>query len=415
VRSPWAVIAAREFLERVRTKWFVIGTLLGPIGMLALIIIPALLARAGAEGVHVKVVDHTGKLAPAIVSVLGGEGWKVEEVTGPAAEEKVLLDEIAAGTINGFVTVPADGLASGKIVYLGDNATNQGVVIALNKAIVGAVMKRRALDANVTDAQLATIMAPIDVDAKHSTGSAEGSSGAAAFLVGYAIMLILYMAIVLYGMNVMRSVVQEKTSRIVELMVAAAKPRALMAGKILGVGAVGLVQLVVWLGMAYLTMTYRENVLGLFGVSGAGGVEMPSLRLQEIGVAIIYFILGYFFYAAMYAAVGAMVSTEQEAQQAQTPVLLLLIIPMTCMQLVANDPRGSTAELMTMLPFSSPILMPMRYLLGGASLGQLVASIAILAASTAVVVMLAARIYRVGILMYGKRPSMRELMRWLRY
>jgi ABC-2 type transport system permease protein len=216
-------------------------------------------------------------------------------------------------------------------------------------------------------------------------------------------------------MNVMRSVVQEKTSRVVELMVAAAKPRALMAGKIIGVGAVGLLQLAIWLGMAYLTIQYREHVLGVFGVEGSGGFAIPPLRPSEIAIALAYFLFGYFFYAALYAAVGAMVSSEQEAQQAQTPVILLLIIPMTCMQLVANDPRGSTAELMTMLPFSSPILMPMRYLLGGASVLQLVLSLAILIASTAIVVAIAARIYRVGILMYGKRPSLRELARWLRY
>jgi ABC-2 type transport system permease protein len=167
--------------------------------------------------------------------------------------------------------------------------------------------------------------------------------------------------------------------------------------------------------MAYLTIEYREQVLGVFGVEGTGGFSIPALELGEILVALAYFLLGYFFYAALYAAVGAMVSTEQEAQQAQTPVVLLLIIPMACMQLVANDPRGGTAELMTMLPFSSPILMPMRFLLGGASLAQLLLSLAILVASTAIVVVLAARIYRVGILMYGKRPTLRELARWLRY
>jgi ABC-2 type transport system permease protein len=416
VTAAWMVIARREFVERVRTKWFVIGTLLGPIGMIALIVIPAVLARVGDDTVRVKVVDHTHRLGPLVVTTLrSAEGWRVEEVPDPPSLDQALLDEIRDDRIDGFITIPADGLGAGRITYQGDNATNQGVVVAIHKHVTAAVLSVRAADVHVTPEQMKAVMSNVDIKVNHTTGEAKGAEGATVFLVGYALMLILYMAIVLYAMNVMRSVVQEKTSRVVELMVAAAKPRALMAGKIIGVGAVGLVQLSVWLGMAYLTMAYRESVLGLFGVDGAGGFALPSLRLPEIAVVLVYFVLGYFFYASLYAAVGAMVSTEQEAQQAQTPVILLLIIPMTCMQLVANDPRGGTAELMTMLPFSSPILMPMRFLLGGASGLQLALSLAILAASTAGVVVVAARIYRVGILMYGKRPSLRELARWLRY
>lgn len=415
--APWLVIAKREFVERVRTKWFVIATLLGPIGMIALIVIPAVLARAGAESVTVKVVDHTHKLGAVISAKLStDQRWTMVAVPeGPDAAQDKLLGQIQSGEINGFITIPADAIDAGTITYQGDNATNQGVVVALHRAIRDSVVQFRASAVGVSEQQVAALTAPISLDILHTTGEAEGTSGGIVFLIGYVIMFILYMAILLYAMNVMRSVVQEKTSRVVELMVAAARPQALMAGKIIGVGAVGLFQLTVWLGMAYLTMTYRQQVLGVFGVEGAGGVAIPSLRPQEVALVLAYFLLGYFFYASLYAAVGAMVSTEQEAQQAQTPVVLLLIIPMTCMQLVANDPRGGTAELMTMLPFSSPILMPMRYLLGGASGLQVAMSLGILVASTAGVVFLAARVYRTGILMYGKRPTMRELLRWLRY
>jgi ABC-2 type transport system permease protein len=415
--APWLVIAKREFVERVRTKWFVIATLLGPIGMIALIVIPAVLARAGAESVTVKIVDRTNKLGAVISTKLATDRhWNMVAVPdGPEAAPDKLLAQIQSGEINGFITIPADALDAGTITYQGDNATNQGVVVALHRAIRDSVVQFRATAIGVSEQQVATLTAPISLDILHTTGEAEGTSGGIVFLIGYVIMFILYMAILLYAMNVIRSVVQEKTSRVVELMVAAARPQALMAGKILGVGAVGLFQLTVWLGMAYLTMTYRQQVLGVIGVEGAGGVAIPSLRPQEVALILAYFLLGYFFYAALYAAVGAMVSTEQEAQQAQTPVVLLLIIPMTCMQLVANDPRGGTAELMTMLPFSSPILMPMRFLLGGASAAQVAVSLAILVASTAGVVFLAARVYRTGILMYGKRPTMRELLRWLRY
>jgi ABC-2 type transport system permease protein len=274
----------------------------------------------------------------------------------------------------------------------------------------------RAADAKLSLDLIHSVTKKVGVLPIHTTGEAKGSSGFAAFIVGYVIVFILYMAILLYAMNVMRSVVQEKTSRIVELMVAAAKPRALMAGKILGVGAVGLLQLAIWLGMGYLTMTYRDSMLGVFGVAPSGSsFALPSLHPIEILVVLIYFVLGYFFYASLYAAVGAMVSSDQEAQQAQTPITMLLVLTIICVQLVANDPRATGPMVLTLIPFSSPILMPMRWLLGGASGAQVILSFAILAASTWLVALASARIFRVGILMYGKRPSLREVARWLRY
>jgi ABC-2 type transport system permease protein len=219
----------------------------------------------------------------------------------------------------------------------------------------------------------------------------------------------------LYAVNVLRSVVQEKTSRVVEIMVSAVKPRAMMLGKIVGVGGVGVFQLSIWAAIAALLLRYHVELLGLFGIGGAAAVDIPSISAVAIFVVLAYFVLGYFFYAALYAAIGAMVNSDQEAQQVQTPVVILLIIPVLCVQLIANDPRSPIAAALTLIPFSSPVLMPMRYLLGGASLWDVALSLALLAASIAVAVHVAARIYRVGILMYGKRPSLRELYRWIRY
>ena len=142
---------------------------------------------------------------------------------------------------------------------------------------------------------------------------------------------------------------------------------------------------------------------------------MPTIGGLDVAVILAYFLLGYFFYASLHAAVGAMVSSDQESQQAQTPLVMLLVIPIACFSVITNDPRGLGAQILTTIPFSSPILMPMRYLLGGATPAQLALSLGILALSMAGVVWLAARIYRVGILMYGKRPTLRELARWVRY
>ena len=411
----WLVIARREFLERVRTPWFVIVTLLGPILMIGVMVLPVILATSMDERSKVQIVDASGKLGGPIGEELAKLGW-TSEVVATDTREAVLLDRIADGTIDGFLTIPADGLAPGVTIdYQGENATSQLGMLILYRSVTNAVQTVRAVEAGLPRAKLEAVMAPVSVSSRHTTGEGPGASGQALLIVSYAVLFVLYMAIVLYATNVMRSVVQEKTNRVVEIMVAAAKPRALMLGKILGVGGAGLIQIAAWTGMAFLTLTFREELLGLFGVAGAGGWSLPPLGLDAFAVILAYFLLGYFFYASLYAAIGAMVSSEQEAQQAQTPVILLLIVPMMCMQLVANDPRGGGAQLLTTLPFSSPILMPMRYLLDGASGGQVALSLGILAASTWLVAWLASRIYRVGILLYGKRPSLRELARWIRY
>jgi ABC-2 type transport system permease protein len=166
--------------------------------------------------------------------------------------------------------------------------------------------------------------------------------------------------------------------------------------------------------MGAITLAYRNEILGLFGRAGVGP-GLPALTVGEIAIALAYFILGYFFYASMYAAVGAMVSSEQDTQQVQMPITMVLVIGFACVSMVSSDPRGSTATIVTMLPFWSALLMPMRYLLGGASLAEVAISLTILAASTVLIARAAAKIYRVGVLMYGKRPGLGELIRWLRY
>jgi len=407
------VVARRELDERVKSKWFVVVTLLGPLFMVALVVVPALIAVKGASGARVEIVDHTGKLGEPIAQALRAVDWDVKVVPA-STPERTELDRIRDGAINGFLVVPVDALDRGQILYRGDNASSQAVSGILKFVVTQVVQRQRADDLKLTKEQADRMLAEVNFVPQHSTGEAEGSSGMGAFFIAYILAFILYMVITLYGVNVMRSVVQEKTSRVMEFLVAVVKPRSLMAGKILGVGGAALIQLTVWLGIGAAALAYREELLGLFGVSGAG-VALPSLALAEISVVLVYFVLGFFFYAAMYAAVGAMVSSEQDTQQVQLPVTMLLVIGVMCLQVVSNDPRGDLSVAMTMIPMWSPMLMPMRYVLGGATAIDLALSLGILLVSTLLVVRAAGKIYRVGVLLYGKRPSVRELVRWLRY
>ena len=410
------VIAKREFLERVRTKWFVAMTVLGPLLMIALIVVPVLFASQGTAGAKVAIADETGVLGAKLVKEFADDDQHWAATIVPATTtDKELLAQLAKKQLSGFLRIPKDALGTGQIVYRGDNATNQIVQITLFKLVTQAVISQRLEDLHQPADKILALLQPPNLRALHTTGATEGENGGAMFFLGYIIALLLYMMITLYGINVMRSVVTEKSSRVVELMVAATKPRAMMAGKIAGVGGAGLAQISIWLIVGGVALAYRAQLLGMFGVSSAAASALPALSLTDFGVIFAFFALGFLFYSTMYAAVGAMVSSEQDSQQAQMPVTIFLVIGMVSMTAVTGDPRGPTAAILTMVPFWSPMLMPLRYLLGGATALQCMISLGILAVSILVVSRAAAKIYRVGILMYGKRPSISELLRWLRY
>jgi ABC-2 type transport system permease protein len=254
---------------------------------------------------------------------------------------------------------------------------------------------------------------------KIQNGKVTGESGQTSFFFAYATWFLLYMAILLYGVQVLGAVVEEKSSRIVEVLVSSLKPFHLMAGKVIGVGAVGLLQLGIWLGAGKLLLDRRAEVAKLLGqsdqvVQAIGSMSLPSIPLATVGVLLVYFLLGYFLYAAMFGAVAAMVNTETEARQAQTPVVMLLVIPSMLMIGILNNPDGQMALTFSLIPFTSPIAMPVRWAAAPVPLPQLAASIAILIATVAAIMWVAGRIYRVGILAYGKKPGLKELVRWVR-
>ncbi len=401
------VIAKREFLERVRTKWFVAMTILGPIFLVGLIVIPALLAGSGGTGAKVDIIDETGKVGPLLSDNFKKLGdWK-PAIIDPATTDEAERAKLRHHDINGFIRIPKDGLEQGRSVYEGDNATNQVVAVVLERSVPLAIIAARGVPLDKLDTP--------KVKRLHSNGEAAGKSGEGTFLLGYIIAFILYMVITLYGINVMRSVVTEKSSRVVELMVATTKPRSMMSGKILGVGGVGLAQVAVWFVFGGVALAYRTEILRKLGASADAASALPSLDAIQVLVIVAFFVLGYLFDSTMYAALGATVSSEQDSQQAAMPITMFLVIAMVSMTAITGDPRGSTSAIMTLVPFWSPMLMPLRFILGGATPAEVALSLGILALSMWVIARAAAKIYRVGILMYGKRPGFAELVRWLRY
>jgi ABC-2 type transport system permease protein len=219
--------------------------------------------------------------------------------------------------------------------------------------------------------------------------------------------MILYMTILLYGVSVQRSVLEDKSSRIVEVLLSSTRPFHLLLGKVLGVAGVGLTQYAIWGAVAMVASAYVRTTSPAL----ANFTAIPPGALVYFAV---YFLLGYLLYAALFAATGSMVNSDQEAQQLQWPVTMLLVVPIIFMQGMFRDPDSTTSVVMSLIPFFSPILMMLRINLHTPPAWQIGLSIVILVLSVLAVTAIAARIFRVGILMYGKRPTLPELMRWVR-
>ena len=418
----WAVVR-REFIERVRTKWFIISTVLGPVFLIGIMVLPAVLATQGSGPRTIAVVDQgSGGLAERVATQLStGNKFivslvKVNDRTPNAALDS-LTSAVQAKRLDGFLLLKPTTLETGKFEYLGRNVASirdmQMLEIALRQIVVVERLTRRGIDpALVEEAQ-----GRIEVETKRITKrGATGETGEATFFLAYFVGFVLYMMIFLYAVNVMRSVIEEKQTRIIEVLVSSMKPFELMLGKVIGVGGVGLFQSAIWGVSALGLLAYGSALFGMIGISPeqAAAVKFPVIGLGFVLVAVGYFLFGYVIYSALFAVVGASVNTEAEAQQAQMPVTMLLVAAIIMFPAILQDPGGKLGVAMGMIPFFSPIIMPIRYAASEIPPAEVALSFAVLVLSTFITVWIAARIYRVGILMYGKRPSVREMIRWAR-
>lgn len=418
MRKVIAVIR-REFVERVRTKWFWIGTIFGPLLMIGLIAFQVLLASRGAGDRRIAVLDGTTSgFGERLAVRLGQEVPRfhvTRAVAGPGSADS-LIDEVVAKRLDGFLLVSDGTLDQGTAEYRGSNVSSvadmEQLESTLRSLLFASRLERRGIDPRVVrEAEVRLQLATKKITGRRVTGE----SGAQSFMVGFGLAIILFVAILMYGVNVMSSVLEETTTRVVEVLISSLRPFELMLGKVVGAGAVGIVQLTVWIGSAKVLSSAQHRFAGLAGAEPGGpAFQFPQIPAATLAVFVAYFLLGYFLYAAMYAAVGAMSSNEAEARQAQVPVQLVLMIPYLSFFGILNDPNGALAVWMSLIPFWSPIAVPVRWGASPIPLVELGASLGILLVTVVAVTWLASRIYRVGILMTGKRPNLKELVRWVR-
>ena len=417
MRKVWAVIR-REFVERVRTKWFWVSAILGPV-LFAGIIVFQIVQSVGGAVRHIAVVDSTStgfgeRVAEALSA---GRTFRATRVPAGAGVIDSLTRLVEAKQLDGFLIVTNELTETGKAEYRSSNISSLQAIEELQRGLGRLVVKVRLETKGVNPAVVDWAQIPIRLDTKKiARGRTTAESAGQSFIMAYIMAILLFMAILLYGVNVMSSVLEEKTTRIVEVLVSSLRPFQLMLGKVVGAGAVSFFQFLIWGVSARLLINLRGPIARMLGAdpAAAQGLQLPHIPGATVAVFMAFFLGGFLLYSAMFAAVGAMSSNEQEARQAQQPVTYLLMISYFSIIGLTNDPSSTFSRTLSLVPFTSPIATPVRWTAGSMAMSELVASLAILAIAIVGVTWVAARIYRVGILMTGKRPSMKELVRWVR-
>lgn len=423
------IIAKREYLERVRTKSFLYMTLFIPALMFGVTILPGILATKGGGGTkHVVVVatdtkdgeliqqqltklsDEERKKANIASTVPHRETPKIGKLTvdldmdTSQAHRAALTEKVKQKQLDGVIFATHDALTAKKIIFLTNDVssfiTNAEMQSAINEALRHDLLKSNGM----TDAEIDSALQPVDLDPQSPAGMGNPQ---VLFLTILALVMILYMTVLLYGVNVMRAILEEKTSRVMEVMLSTARSWEMMAGKIIGVAAVGLTQIVIWGAIVFIPAAPGA----LASMSTIKGILSPSL-LAYFG---LFFLLGFALYSTLCAALGAMVNSEQEAQQLQLVVMLPMIAAIVIMTSIFQYPGSPTAVWASMFPFTAPLIMFLRVALQSPPVWQIVLSIVLMIATIFALLWACGRIYRVGILMYGKKPTLPELLKWIKY
>ena len=440
----------RHEYRKVVMRWtFLIGTLLFPLLGLGFSVIPALIFSIKGEPTRMVIVDRTGKIAPRIKAELSAESVdaRIREAAKPQIKDmSATQDErmrrgakrMASGII--FVDYDPDGKPRETVraelnlmaadddidayLIIPDNAADPDaryeflsrkagdfvVSDMVKDALNEAVHSERLAEANIDETQLKAISQEVDLDTKSITQRGEEKDSESLFVASLVIGMMIYITLTIYGQVIMGAVVEEKETRIAEILFSSARPMELMFGKLVGVGLAGLTQLGIWV----ISLT---AIIGFLSVQ-SGTAEMlsgvPRVSPLMILYFLLFFLVGYFIYASIFALIGASVTTPQEGSQLAFPAIMLLLVGFYFSFIVIRDPNSSMSFWVSIAPFFAPITMPVRILAETPPFWQILLALSLNLLTICGLVWLAARVYRVGMLMYGKRASIPEILRWVR-
>jgi ABC-2 type transport system permease protein len=437
LRNTWLVIK-REYLERVRQRSFIVLTLLLPAIMIGAFVIPAKLSSMKSSKMkRLVVVTSTPQFGAVVRKQLLADNKPEEETSGPAkekekdkdaededkpgrdyaievdanatdAERAALRSRVNSGDIDGFLWLSEDAVAARKVTYYGRESGGFMEKSWLQDQLDRAILVQELAQRGVSGRQVEQLLKPVKLETMRVEGGKETKANdRGMFFAIFAMVMLLYTAVIFYGVSVMRAVLEEKNSRVMEVLLSSATSTELMAGKLIGVGAVGLTQIAIWIVMAG---TYALPALAASATTGE--IHIAPLTLAAFA---LFFLLGYLLFSSIYAAIGAVITSEQEGQQLQFIIILPLIVSVFMMGPVMRAPDAPVAVWTSMIPFFSPVLMYLRIAVQPPPAWQIALSLLLLVATITGILVLCARIYRIGILMYGKRPTLPEIVKWLKY
>ncbi|MFL6210602.1 MAG: ABC transporter permease [Pyrinomonadaceae bacterium] len=445
-------IIRREYVQRVRTRFFLLATVLGPLVMLGFTVVPALIFQINAGGAtRVAIVDETGRMYERVRGALlrgaddeeagadtsakaanandsiaehapdsrGKVGqppiefdYIVEQVAlsgrTPEAVKNELNERVRRNELDAYVVLPRDVLETGRAEYYARNLSDEFTVGQIKRRLGQAISEQRLLDRGVNLAFVHDSARAISLTT-HKAGAAGASTeGRGSFGLAFGIGFFIYITTLLYGQVILGAVVEEKATRLTELLFSSVRPNTLMLGKLLGVSLVALTQFTIW-AVAFLALTLYGA-----GALAAGNVHLPAVAPSLVVYAILFFLMGYFLYATIYLLVGAMVTTTQEGGQLSMPIVFMLAASLWLAVPVIRSPNSTFAKVVSMIPFSAPITMMARIVAEPPPAWQIALALLIGFGTVALLIWLAARVYRIGMLMYGKRASIPEMLRWAR-
>lgn len=420
----WLIIA-REYRVAVMRKAFWIGVLLGPLLMTFLFIGPVMLMKgANDKQKSMVVIDRSARLYEPLTQFLAQRKLKsglpeyVVQSEAPAADSTAqfaaLNDRILRGDLWGYLVVEPD-LASKSALrfYLkntGDLVNTGRVEGAASRAVMGLRLRDQNLSLTPEQLDMVTKGSDLQTFKVSEGGKTEKKGFDATYITTFGFVFILYMTILIHGITALRGILEEKSSRIIEVLLSSVTPMQLMLGKILGFFLIGLTQVSVYVLLALALPAFGATMGGAAMVKQMAAALSPTL----MGYFVVYFLLGFFLFMSMFVAIGSMVNSEQDAQAMQQPVVMALVIPMAMTFFFVNQPDSLLARVFSLIPFFTPMVMFMRISVQTPPIWEIGLSIALTLATTIAMAWVASRIFRVGILMYGKRPTLPEIVQWVK-
>jgi len=413
-------VIRREYLAHVRKRSFVVATIIVPLFMVSFLAVPMFLTLFEPdEQYDVVVVDQSGDIAREFARALDdtlGSGARRYSVRGVkavgdayAVERARWVAAIETGEVDILIAVPYTVLAGGAVEYITHDVRSIQIMERFDDVLDEIVLRRRLEREGLEYDRVRSLTQGVAMRMRQLTASGEIQERD--FLSDWALVfvfvMLLYVLLLTWGITISRSILEEKNSRVVEVLLSSLQPVDLLLGKVVGIGLAGLTQLSIWGSVGILITLYGPTVAG------------PVLANLEVSPAVflwmgVYFLLGFLLYASIFTVIGSVCSTEQDAQQLQGLVTMPLVVPILVLMLIIQSPNGTASVVLSLIPLFTPMIMLARIILLEPPLWQVGLSLALMLLSIYMAVSFSARVFRVGILMYGKRPSLREIIRWYR-